>query len=346
MVVVVGVVIKTAHKATGVYMAVPTPGATVQLSNSKLGTLEVINNHLVPLAPGVYDVVISAPGYKPFVGQLRVETGEPRTFSEGLVPDTVDGAPGTTASPGETGPDGHKPDAPSPSGIPSPPPEAIPAPSPSAGSNPETGDSSRPNPGSGGLIVKEPGLRKPDPPTVFSARFVTEQPGVEILVSGRSVGKTPNAEVSNLRIGQKYTVTAVLAGYKTYDGEFTSKGDAHVRVPIELEKEAPPPTPHDTPPPPSTSAKSSSGSGNKRSASHGEPHAKGRLACSSIPVGADIFVDGRPTGRQTPVPINAPLELGVGTHKVVFKFAGKSSLPQSVQIKENEVSRLLNVQIQ
>jgi len=339
---VVGIVLKVANrKGTGVFIAVPTPGATVRLSNPKSGTLEVANNHLVALAPDVYDITISAPGYRPYVGRLRVETGEPRTFSEGLVPDSAEGpVPGSTTTSSDPAPD--KPDTS---------PSTASAPDPAKGDAQAPADPQRPKSGGPGLIVKPSEPRASDRPTTFVARFETDQPGVEILVGGRSVGKTPNAEAANLVIGQKYTVTAVLAGYKTFDGEFTSNGDPRVRVPIQLEKDDPPPPPPQPAQPQAQTPPKPTNGGNggiKRQPPRPPepPRVKGRLACSSFPAGADIFIDGRPTGRQTPVPINSPLELGVGAHKVVFKFGGKSSAPQSVQIKENEVSRLLNVQIQ
>jgi len=74
--------------------------------------------------------------------------------------------------------------------------------------------------------------------------------------------------------------------------------------------------------------------------------AKGKLACSSNPAGAEVWVNGKPTGRQTPVALSNPLVLPTGKYEVVFKLAGKQSAPMSVSIKENEVTKLVNVVVE
>src|SRR5439155_17135621 len=73
---------------------------------------------------------------------------------------------------------------------------------------------------------------------------------------------------------------------------------------------------------------------------------KGKLACSSNPAGAEVVVDGRSTGRQTPIPIAKPLELPVGPHKVLFRLGGKQSELKSVDIKEDEVVTLRNIAVE
>jgi hypothetical protein len=74
-----------------------------------------------------------------------------------------------------------------------------------------------------------------------------------------------------------------------------------------------------------------------------ESRAKGKLACSTRPAGAEIFVDGRSTNRTTPVSVNNPLLLPVGSHKVVFKLDGKESGPHNVVISEDEPQKLTNI---
>ncbi|MEW5742014.1 MAG: PEGA domain-containing protein, partial [Myxococcota bacterium] len=66
--------------------------------------------------------------------------------------------------------------------------------------------------------------------------------------------------------------------------------------------------------------------------------ALGKLACNTTPTGAEIYVDGKNTGKKTPLPKSQALELPVGNHKVSFKFAGKMSAPQTVEIKEDDVA--------
>ncbi|HSP81573.1 MAG TPA: PEGA domain-containing protein, partial [Myxococcaceae bacterium] len=177
-----------------------------------------------------------------------------------------------------------------------------------------------------------------EPPSTFEAVF--EGPsGAEIEVEGKSVGKMPGVKLAGLTLGQRYAFTARRAGYKTYSGSFSSDdGDTELVVRFELEKEAPPPpTAESRPtvrqPPPSRSPRPSR-------------TVKGKLACSSRPPGAQIWVNGRYSGRETPVALGNPLVLPVGSHTIVFKLDGKQSKPKKVTITEGEVAKLINVPLE
>jgi serine/threonine protein kinase len=67
--------------------------------------------------------------------------------------------------------------------------------------------------------------------------------------------------------------------------------------------------------------------------------AMGKLACNSNPVGAEVWIDGKNSGRVTPVPLSAPLDLPVGKHKLVFKMGGKSTPAKEITIAEGEVAK-------
>ncbi len=71
----------------------------------------------------------------------------------------------------------------------------------------------------------------------------------------------------------------------------------------------------------------------------------GKLAASTKPAGAQIWVDGKYTGRDTPVAIGNPLLLPVGARKVVFKLGNKQTKPQTVTITEADVAKLIGVPI-
>jgi hypothetical protein len=60
----------------------------------------------------------------------------------------------------------------------------------------------------------------------------------------------------------------------------------------------------------------------------------GKVAFTSKPIGAEVHVDGRNTGKKTPVPQPQALEFSVGKHKVVFKLDGKSSAPLEFEVTE------------
>ncbi|MBS1153866.1 MAG: masK12, partial [Myxococcaceae bacterium] len=72
---------------------------------------------------------------------------------------------------------------------------------------------------------------------------------------------------------------------------------------------------------------------------------KGKLACASKPAGAEVWVDGKNTGKKTPVAISSALELSAGKHKVIFKLNGKASAPQEITIDADQVFVLKGVEI-
>ncbi|HEX5747812.1 MAG TPA: protein kinase [Archangium sp.] len=181
-----------------------------------------------------------------------------------------------------------------------------------------------------------PAAEEPPKPTTFAAVFVGDS-GAEIEVAGKRVGKTPDAKLANLTIGKTYAFTVTRAGFKRYSGKFRSEGDTEVQVPFELEKEEPAPER-----PERTVSKSSP----EKSTRSSRSVAKGKLACSSRPPGAQIWVDGKNTGRQTPVALGNPLLLPVGSRTVVFKLGGKQSKPQKVTISEGDVAKLINIPLE
>jgi hypothetical protein len=81
-------------------------------------------------------------------------------------------------------------------------------------------------------------------------------------------------------------------------------------------------------------------------ARHAAPSKLGRLAASTHPAGAEIYVDNRPTGRHTPVAPGSPVMLPVGPHQVVFKLGKKRSAVQRVEIKEDDTAKLINVPLE
>ncbi len=174
-------------------------------------------------------------------------------------------------------------------------------------------------------------------PQTFVARFQTSEEGVEILVNGQTVGVTPNVRAVDLPIAQVHRYSARRAGFRTVEGEIRSGGEPEVLVAIPLEREAP--VVREAPRKPREGGRREEPKARKQ-------QAVGRLAASSNPAGAEIFVDGKATGRRTPVPKTNALELTAGQHRIVFKLEGKQSAPQTITIAENETFTLRNVLVQ
>lgn len=66
------------------------------------------------------------------------------------------------------------------------------------------------------------------------------------------------------------------------------------------------------------------------------PLAKGKLKIASNPTKAQVIIDGKPTGRDTPVLPNNPIEVPVGKHKIQFKLNGKMSQVYEVVVVEGD----------
>jgi eukaryotic-like serine/threonine-protein kinase len=176
----------------------------------------------------------------------------------------------------------------------------------------------------------------PGAPATFTARFVSKVPEVEIALGDRIIGLTPNAVAADLEVGKSYRFAARKAGFKPYEGEFTAGSAGELEVAVELVEELKRPPAALTAPerkrPASAQAK--------------RKGATGGLACSTRPAGAEVLVDGKPTGRMTPVALGNPVMVPVGNRVIQFRMEGKKSAARMVEIKEGEVARLVNVPLE
>jgi serine/threonine protein kinase len=187
---------------------------------------------------------------------------------------------------------------------------------------------------------------QPEKPKTFVAIFVGDS-GADIQVDGKSVGQTPNAKASNLALGKTYKFVAKRSGYKTVTGQFEGDGNPEVKVEFALEKEEPKPPPTETKPPePKPQPKPPVAQNTPPPTPKPSATKLGKFAASTKPAGAQIWVDGKYSGRDTPVAIGNPLMLPLGSRKIFFKLNGKATKPQTVTITESEVAKLINVPVE
>ncbi|NNB97818.1 protein kinase [Corallococcus exiguus] len=308
---IVAVIFVVRGSSTGSVNFVAPVGATVLVDG------EAVNaNQVIELSAGIHNVTASAPGYQPVTQQIEVTAGQ--AAAPILLSLKVDAPP-------------QKPPEPKPP-EPTPPPVVDNTPPPTT---PET--------------PPDKPVEPPAPKT-FTALFEGQE-GAEITVDGKSLGKLPGAKLGDLEVGKKYTFTAKRAGFKPFSGDFTSSGNTEVRVAVDMVEEAPPPEPKPKPPPPEPKPKPPPVAVTPTPKPPPEPKPKpaaaamGKFACSTSPTGAQIWVDGKNTGRLSPVTLGNPLSLPVGKHKVVFKLNGKSTKPQVVVIEAEGVAKLINVPV-
>jgi hypothetical protein len=206
---------------------------------------------------------------------------------------------------------------------------------------------------------------KPEPAaaTTWSVSFTSSEPGVEIVVDGKRVGVTPDAQLKDLAFGKVVTGQAKKAGFEplTFKVENPQKL-AQVEQPLQLEREKKPePKPEPRPEPRPVVVKPEPKPEPKPVAVKPEPKPEpkpvavkpepkpepepkpapkakgnGKLACTSQPIGADIFIDGKPTGKKTPLSKANALELPLGKHKITFKVGGKSQTMEFELTEENK----------
>jgi serine/threonine protein kinase len=262
---------------------------------------------VIELEPGQHKLVAAAEGFLPLEQVLNVSEGKnPAMVSVKLKPE------------GAANPPDKQPDEPA--------------------QEPDEAQDPPKNP----PVAKNPdAATEPEKPKTFTAVFVGDA-GAEILVDGKPVGQTPNARALNLAIGKTYKFQARRAGYKPLSGELKYTGNPELEVEVELEKEEPKPTPTPQPTQPTQPTQPKVVTPTPKPV----PAKLGKFAASTKPAGAQIWVDGKNTGRLTPVAIGNPLLLPVGSRKIVFKLNGKQSQPQTVTITEAEVAKLINVPVE
>jgi serine/threonine protein kinase len=203
---------------------------------------------------------------------------------------------------------------------------------------------------------------EPAAPTTWTAVISSAEPGVEIALQGKRVGTTPRVELPDLEVGKTYEFTATKSGFEPLAFTLSNTEKApRVEKSLSLVKVAkvePPPKPPAEQPTPKTEPKPVIAKTEPKPVvvkpepvAKSEPSPKppprgkatGRAAFASIPVGAEVWIDGKSTGKKTNIPQAQALELPVGKHKVVFKLDGKSSAPVEFEITEEHKEKALVV---
>lgn len=151
----------------------------------------------------------------------------------------------------------------------------------------------------------------------FTLQFTSATPEVEVWVDGVSVGITPNASVS-LDVGRSYRYEARAKGYEAVEGIVGSYGASTLAIPLTMRKAG------------------------DRSA----PMGRGKLVLSTVPNGAEIHLNGVPTGRFTPVTAAQPIEVPAGRHVLLFRLGETESRPQRVTLGDGQAIMLDGVALE
>lgn len=181
-------------------------------------------------------------------------------------------------------------------------------------------------------------------PASFTARFVGSE-GAEVTLDGVVVGRVPSRS-EGLQVGRTYSWLAKKPGFEPATGTVVGKGAGETTVVIELRKlpevavaqpqpvpqQRPTPQPRPQPRPQPKPAPPPTG-------------AKGFLIFTSDPPGAEVLIDGRPTGRKTPVLPDSPLEIAAGSHVIELRLKDAKSKPRKVVVAAGQVASLPKVKL-
>ncbi|MFO0596756.1 MAG: serine/threonine-protein kinase [Myxococcaceae bacterium] len=212
----------------------------------------------------------------------------------------------------------------------------------------------------------KPPDKVPDPPkpevTLWSVTITCDEPGVEIVLDGKSRGTTP-LTIKDLAVAKSYDFQAKKAGFEplTFTVSNTEKLEKIEKAITLLKKEPPPkkdpepvvkndpppkkdpePVVKNDPPPKKDPVVKADPPPKKDPEPKADPPKKdppkakgsGKAAFKAAVAGAEIWVDGKNTGAKSPLPKAKALDLPYGKHKVVFKIDGKGGAPVEFEITE------------
>ncbi len=202
--------------------------------------------------------------------------------------------------------------------------------------------------------TKTPDAKTPAAPTLWAAVITSNEPGAEISLDGKVKGSTP-LTVKDLAIGKSYEFSVKKSGYEPLSFTMSNAEKAErvekvltlVKIVAKVDpppkKDPPPvvvkndPPPKKEPPPkkdPPPVVVKNDPPPKKDPPPAPKAKGSGKVAFASKPTGAEVWVDGKNTGKKTPVPQPAALEFSFGTHKAVFKLDGKASAPVEFEVTE------------
>ncbi len=158
----------------------------------------------------------------------------------------------------------------------------------------------------------------PKNPVVKTAelRVVTKPSGAQISVNGKKLGHAPIAS-KDFKVGAKLKIAAMLRGYRSARREVEIKNGNSNEIKIEMEKIIKPKEPK-------------------------KPRKPlfGFLVANTRPW-SKVFIDGKYSGRETPIAPDKKLKLTAGKHKVIFETPGGKRYVFEVVIEPGKILKLI-----
>jgi hypothetical protein len=296
----------------------------------------VLQEARLTVAPGEHQIVVRAEGYKTATQTIKVAAGAQLPIDLELERDG-DAIPEHEAEARPAADDGEKAAAADPQAAAGdesakPKPDAEPAP---AQDEPKAANDAP-------KIEKNEPKAKPVEPSHEAAKSVkpdlkieSEPAGATVEIDGRRVGKTP-VTIKKIDTAKVKSVRILAKGYRASSQPVVWDGASDtVALFAVLEKEAEPATP----PAPKQAQPDRAQPSPKKSKA---PKGFGKLVTISNPV-AKVSIDGKDSGRWTPIPPAQPLEIGAGDHVVTYTAADGRKATRTVTVGVNETVKLVGI---
>jgi serine/threonine protein kinase len=187
-----------------------------------------------------------------------------------------------------------------------------------------------PDGGSGGLAVigkdersdpveqpvKQP-IKQPIKPVARLAKVsvTSNPPGAAVLLNGKKVGQTPWSGSTNA--GEMARIFLRLRGYQSASQTIRVQAGEDNQVHLTLAKRLAKPPP-----------------------AKPEKQEFGYLLANTRPW-SKVYVDGKYTGRETPIPPDKKLRLSAGKHRITFEVPGGKKFDFEVEIEADKVLKLI-----
>ena len=145
-------------------------------------------------------------------------------------------------------------------------------------------------------------------------RIVTDPPGADITVDGKPLGKSP-ATTETLSAGAYHPVVASLDGYTPARRAARLEPTGLTELRLSLSQQ-------------------------EAESAVVAPVGVGYLTAATRPA-ARVTIDGRETGRWTPVPPANPIALPAGAHTIVFETADGKKIEEQLQVQAGRTARMV-----
>jgi hypothetical protein len=297
----------------------PAPGRLVVLAEPSQATVTVDGRRvalgeLLELVPGPHVVEAQAPGFDPYQKSFTLVAGAQVSIEAAL---TAKAPP--ASQPGSDG--ASSPDA----------------------------DTSRPE------TVANVGARSDAQPAEgarrFDLRIESQPPGAEIEIGGRRFGGTPKT-LRSVDPAEVRSVTLSLKGYRSAKAPVRWNGERReVAILATLERLQRPEgvghpreqaADHPVPKPGVVPVEPGAERAAERSKDRPKARGAGKLVTLSSPV-ARVAVDGKDTGRWTPISPSQPLEIASGDHLVTYTDNEGRKAIRKITIATGEVVKITGV---